>query len=145
MVVLTVLYLLYTQVEKGHDTLYFIFLNIYFEIPLVSLVLVFYTLSIGLRGCPRSLEATIEYCVFCPFLSLICKQGDATKPELNIYSLVRLRIRRKASQESPKATNCEEFSYTSKLEYIKRKSSAIVTWLRRSIFANLAGIQISIW
>ena len=28
MVVLAVLYLLYTQVEKGHDTLYFIFLNI---------------------------------------------------------------------------------------------------------------------
>ena len=84
MVILALLCFLYTQVEKGHDTLYFIFLNTYFGIPLVSFVLVFYTLSIGLRGCPRSLEATVEYCVFCPFLSLICKQGDATKSELNI-------------------------------------------------------------
>ena len=61
------LFWLYTQVEKGHDTLYFIFLNTYFGIPLVSFVLVFYTLSIGLRGCPRSLEATIEYYRFCFF------------------------------------------------------------------------------
>ena len=110
--------------EKGHDTLYFIFLNVYFEIPLVS---VMFSLLNGLRGRLRSLEVTGGRSIILSIL-LSTQFSKLIKTSVNgKFTQSVVRIRRKALKVA-EGDELLEFSYTSTVEHIERKSSAIVTW-----------------